>query len=271
MRLSELLSKAPASEEAQVERFLSARLAWGKHKTIEVGKVAINFKCKTCDDVRTFMSGDKLSCLGVGERVVSIDACLKCPVCEAAIEAWFLVVSRDELDGPAPTVRLERYVDNRRGMASRIGVGAGAGDFDDLLERAQLAYEVQLGAGSMVYLRKIFEAITKQVADIAGIPTTGNNGGPKPFRNLLQEVDRQHHIIPPAFSSDGYRLFKELSEVVHGNSSDEMALQKYHPCRSLVIGVIQNVASDHEMKQAIDELGWNISTVNVSSSGVGAP
>src|SRR5436305_8269592 len=101
MRLSELLSKAPANEEAQVERFLSARLPWGKHKTIEVGKVAINFKCKTCDNVRTFMSGDKLSCLGVGDRVVSIDACLKCPVCKATIEAWFLVVSRDELDGQA--------------------------------------------------------------------------------------------------------------------------------------------------------------------------
>ncbi|MEU4676133.1 hypothetical protein [Micromonospora sp. NPDC023737] len=269
MRLSELLSKAPASEEAQVERFLNARLAWGKHKTIEVGKVAINFKCKTCDDVRTFMSGDKLSCLGVGDRVVSIDACLKCPVCGAPVEAWFLVVSRDELDGPAPTVRLERYVDNRRGMASRVGVGAG--DFDNLLERAQLAYEVQLGAGSMVYLRKIFEAITNQVADIAGITTMGNNGRPKPFRHLLREVDEQHHIIPLAFSSDGYKLFSELSEVVHGNSNEEVALQKYHPCRSLVIGIIQNVASDQEMKRAIDALGWNIGRVNVSSSGVMAP
>ncbi|MBU8859230.1 MULTISPECIES: type I restriction-modification system subunit M [unclassified Micromonospora] len=207
--------------------------------------------------------------LGVGDRVVSIDACLKCPVCQAAIEAWFLVVSRDELDGPAPTVRLERYVDNRRGMASRVGVGAG--DFDDLLERAQLAYEVQLGAGSMVYLRKIFEAITNQVADIAGIPTIGNNGGRKPFRNLLREVDAQHHIIPLAFSSDGYKLFSELSEIVHGNSSEEVALQKYHPCRSLVIGIIQNVASDQEMKRAIDALGWNVGRVSVPSSGVMAP
>lgn len=269
MRLSELLSKAPANEEAQVERFLNTRLAWGKHKTIEVGKVAINFKCKPCDNVRTFMSGDKLSCLGVGDRVVSIDACLKCPACEATIEAWFLVVSRDQLDGQAPTVRLERYVDNRRGMASRVGVGAG--DFDDLLERAQLAYEEQLGAGSMVYLRKIFEAITKQVADIAGIPTTGNNGGRKPFRSLLQEVDAQHHIIPTAFSSDGYKLFSELSDVVHGDSNEELALQKYHPCRSLVIGILRNVASDQEMKQAIDALGWNINRLNASSSGAMVP
>ncbi|QYN18857.1 hypothetical protein [Amycolatopsis sp. DSM 110486] len=265
MRLSDLLSKAPANEEAQVERFLNSHLAWGKHKTIEVGKVAINFKCKTCDDVRTFMSGDKLSCLGVGDRVVSIDACLKCPICEATIEAWFLVVSRDGLYEQAPTVRLERYVDNRRGLASRVGVGVG--DFDDLLERAQLAYEEQLGAGAMVYLRKIFEAITKQVADIAGISTTGKNGGRKPFRNLLKEVDEKHHIIPPVFSSDGYKLFEELSDIVHGDSSEEVALQKYHPCRRLVIGIIRNVASDQEMKQAIDALGWNINKLDVPSSG----
>lgn len=269
MRLSELLSRVPAAEEAQVERFLTARLAWGKHKTIEVGRVAINFKCKKCANVRTFMSGDKLSCLGVGDRMVSIDACLKCPACGATVEAWFLVVSRDELDGQAPTVRLERYVDNRRDKASRVGVGAG--DFDDLLERAQLAYEEHLGAGSMVYLRKIFEAITKKVADIAGISTTGSNGGNKPFRHLLQEVDERHHIIPSAFSNNGYELFRELSAVVHGDSSEEVALQKFDPCRRLVVGILQNVASDQEMKQAIDALGWNIVNLNAPSDGAMAP
>ncbi|MGW5645947.1 hypothetical protein ACWEV3_00650 [Saccharopolyspora sp. NPDC003752] len=270
MRLGDLLSKAPAKEEAQVEGFLNGNgLAWGKHKTIDAGQVALNFMCKTCRDVRTFMSGKKLSCLGVGDRVLSIDACLKCPACQATVEAWFLVVSRDELYEQALTVRLERYVDNRRDLASRVGVGSD--DFDDLLERAQLAYEEKLGAGSMVYLRKIFEAITKQVADITGIPTTGNNGGRKPFRNLLQEVDAQHHIIPPAFSSDGYKLFRELSEIVHGDSSEEKALQKYEPCRSLVIGIIQNVASDQEMQQAINALGWTVNSVNLPSSGAMVP
>ncbi|MFI6396215.1 hypothetical protein [Nonomuraea sp. NPDC050540] len=269
MRLGDLLSKAPAREEAQVEGFLNGRgLSWGQHKTIDAGQVFLTFLCKTCGVVRTFASGKKLSCLGVGDRVVSIDACLKCAACGAIVEAWFLVVSRDELHGQAPIVRLERYVDNRRDRASRIGVGAGG--FDDLLERAQLAYEENLGAGAMVYLRKIFEAITKQVADIAGIPTTGNNGGRKPFRNLLQEVDEQHHIIPTAFSSDGYKLFSELSEIVHGDSTEEMALQKYRPCRSLVIGIIRNVASDQEMKRAIKDLGWNVTGLNMPISGEAA-
>lgn len=266
MRLSDLLSRAPANEEAQVEGFLGGRrMGWGQHRSIEVGRVALNFRCKPCADVRTFMSGDKLSCLVVAERIVSIDTCLKCPACGSAVETWFLVVSRDSLYDQAPTVRLERYVENRRGIVRRIG--AGAGEFDDLLERSQLAYEERLGAGSMVYLRKIFEALTKQVADVAGISTTRTNGSRRPFRELLQEVDAQHHIIPLAFSSDGYKLFSELSEVVHGDSSEDVALQKYRPCRSLVIGVIQNVASNQQMRQAIDDLGWNVDGIDSPPNG----
>lgn len=266
MRLSDLLSRAPANEEAQVEGFLGANpMGWGRHKTIEVGRVALNFRCKACSDVRTFMSGDKLSCLVVGDRVVSIDACLKCPSCQAAVEAWFLVVSRDSLYERAPTVRLERYVENRRGLASRLGIGAGG--FDDLLERSQVAYEAQLGAGSMVYLRKIFEVLTYEVAAVAQISVKGRKGGRKPFRDVLEEVDATHHIIPTAFSRDGYKLFSELSNIVHGGTSEDVALEKYQPCRSLVIGVIQNVVRNEEMKQAIDTLGWNIANLQVSASG----
>lgn len=266
MRLSEVLSRAPASEDAQVEGFLgSRRLSWGKHKTIEVGRVALNFKCKPCGDARTFMSDDRLSCLVVGDRVVSIDACLKCPLCGAAIETWFLVVARSSLYDQAPVVRLERYVENRRGVASRLGVGAG--DFDDLLERAQLAYEERLGAGSMVYLRKIFEALTIGVAQVAEMPTSRPNGKRKPFRELLEEVDEAHRIIPPAFAHDGYKLFSELSEVIHGDSTEEVALEKYVPCRSLILGVINNVIGNNEMKKAIDALGWQIDNIDLMAGG----
>jgi hypothetical protein len=257
MRLSEVLSKAPASEDLQVEGFLgSRRVPWGQHRTIEVGKVALNFNCKICGDARTFLSGDKLSCLVVGERVVSIDSCLRCLVCEAAVEAWFLVVSRGSLFERAPVVRLERFVENRRGVASRIGIGAGS--FDDLFERAELAYEQGLGAGAMVYLRKIFEMLTHEVAEVAGVQSNGRKGGRKPYRELLKEVDEQHNIIPNAFSQDGYKLFSELSEVVHGESSEEVALQKFPHCRRLVVGVIKKVAEDSEMKQAVDALGWGL-------------
>lgn len=266
MRLSDLLSKAPANDEAQVEGFLGGRkIGWGQHRTIQVGKVALNFRCKPCADVRTFMSGEKLSCLVAGERVVSIDACLKCPACGAVVEAWFLVVSRDSLHEQAPVVRLERYVENRRGVASRLGLGAGG--FDDLLERAQLAYEEQLGAGSMVYLRKIFEALTMEVAQVADMPTSRPSGKRKPFRELLEEVDAAHHIIPPAFANDGYKLFSELSKVIHGDSTEEVALEKYLPCRSLIVGVINNVVGNNEMKQAIDALGWDIDNLELLTGG----
>lgn len=266
MRLSEVLSKAPATEDLQVEGFLGTRrIPWGQHRSIDVGKVALNFNCKVCGDARTFMSGEKLSCLVVGERVVSIDACLKCPLCGIAVEAWFLVVSRESLYDQAPVVRLERYVENRRGVATRLGIGAGS--FDDLLERAELAYEQGLGAGAMVYLRKIFETLTYEVADIAGIKTTGRRGGSKPFRPLLEEVDKKHNIIPSAFSRDGYKLFTELSGVVHGDSSEEVALEKYPHCRRLVIGVINKVVEDTEMKTAIDALGWDLDNLDLLGDG----
>lgn len=257
MRLSDVLSKAPRSEDLQVEGFLGARrVPWGQHRSIQVGRVALNFNCKNCRDARTFLSGDKLSCLVVGERVVSIDTCLKCSVCEAAVETWFLVVARGSLYERAPEVRLERYVENRRGVASRIGIGIES--FDDLLERAELAYEQGLGAGAMVYLRKIFEMLTHEVADVAGVDLTGRKGGRKPFRDLLREVDAQRKIIPEAFSNDGYKLFSELSEVVHGDSSESTALTKFPHCRRLVVGVIKKVAEDGEMKRAVEELGWDL-------------
>ncbi|MCM0639526.1 hypothetical protein [Cellulomonas wangsupingiae] len=211
----------------------------------------LNFMCSQCADVRSFVSSEKLSCLIVGERQFSIDAYLNCAGCDAAIEAWFLVVSRDGLHAQAPTVRLERYVDNRRGVASRSVTGTR--EFDLLLERAQVAFEAGLGAGAMVYLRQAFELITKQVAHLAGM-TVKERGS---FAQLLKTVDENHHIIPRAFSKDGYRLFSELSVVVHGNSTEAIALQKFRPCEMLVRGVIANVFSDNDMRQAIDQLGWN--------------
>lgn len=260
MRLSDVLSKAPHSAAAQVEGFLGTRrISWGNHRKIRVGKVALNFFCRTCDDVRTFMSGDELSCLITGEHSISIDASLRCPMCVSPIEAWFLVACEDDLYTQAPVVHLERYTENRRDSADRVG--AGTGQFGNLLESAQVAYEDKLGAGSMIYLRKIFESITMQVADIAGIPIMTSKNRRKSFRELLEEVDRQHHIIPARFAGNGYKLFSELSEVIHGESSEYEALRKYMPCQQLILGVVDNVRSDREMAGAIDALGWDVENV----------
>jgi hypothetical protein len=169
MRLSDVLNRAPDRQTTQVENFLGARrVGWGQHKNLDVGRVVHNFYCRGCCDVRTFMSGDKLACLIAGDQLVSIDVTLRCPVCPASVEAWYLIAGNSDLYGQSPTVYLDRYTENRRDAV--MGAEHGGGQFEDLLERAQTAYEQQLGAGSMVYLRGIFEAITKEVATIAGIP-----------------------------------------------------------------------------------------------------
>jgi hypothetical protein len=268
MRLSDVLTKAPDAAPAQVEGFLSdRRLAWGKHKNIRVGKIFHNFNCRHCDDQRTFESRDELSCLGLGDRAVSIDTTLRCTACQASVEAWFLVSSDGDIFGRAPTVRIEKYTENLRDCADRIGTNSG--QFADLLKCAQLAFEAQLGAGSMIYLRKIFEAITLEVAQIQEIPTHEVNGWRRSFRKILKEVDEARHIIPQRFTSNGYQLFSELSGVIHGDSSEEDALLKYKPCRELVVGVVDEVNRDNVFAQAIEELGWNVDNIE-AIAGEGA-
>lgn len=253
MRLSEVLSKAPDTSKAQVEGFLgSRRVGWGQHRSIRVGKIIRNYFCLTCGDLRTFFSTEQLSCLVTGERSVSVDATLRCSACTATAEAWFLVGCDDDLFSQSPSVYLERYTENRRDSAGKTG----AEHVEDLLERAQIAYDDHLGAGAMIYLRKIFESVTAQSAQAVGI-STSKNGRRKSFRALLKEVDADSHIIPSEFSQNGYMLFSELSEVIHGDSDEAEALSKYAPCRRLVLGIVSNIRNNQEMAQAITSLGWS--------------
>ena len=109
----------------------------------------------------------------------------------------------------------------------------------------------------MIYLRKAFEIVTSQAAAAIDIPTKYANGKRKTFRDLLEEVDAQSHIVPAEFSSNGYTLFSELSEVIHGDADELEALTKYEPCRQLVYGIVTNIRNNQEMAAAIDSLGWN--------------
>jgi hypothetical protein len=130
-------------------------------------------------------------------------------------------------------------------------------DFSELLEKAELAYHDGLGAGSIVYLRKILEQVTTQAAEDAKISTRTINGGRKSFKVLLKEVDEHCSIIPKEFSSNGYRLFGELSDVVHGEYDEQLGLQKYKALYRLVIGIIDNVSENKEIMFAKGFLGWN--------------
>lgn len=264
MRLSDFLSKAPQAAPAQVEGFLGGRrCAWGKSKSVRVGRVALNFPCGVCGDFRTFMSGEELSCLITGDKTVSIDATLKCSACDRAyVETWFLVTCDEDLYAQAPVVRLERYTEHRREGAITINER-----LEDLLERARIAHSDGLGAGAMIYLRMIFEEVTAQVAQVGGIPTRRTSGRRVPFRELLEIVNERYQIIPQRFARDGYLLFNELSEVIHGAATEQDALAKYAPCRQLVVGVVENVKRDREITRAIDALGWNVEDGAMTSSG----
>lgn len=257
MRLSDVLSRATDNQIAQVENFLGTRrIGRGHCQTIEVGRVVRNFSCRPCGDFRTFMSGDRLSCLIADETLVSIDVTLKCAACPASVEVWYLVALEGNPYASSLDVWLKKSVENRRDLAG--SAAAGDGGVADLFERARLAYENGLGAGAMVYLRKIFEAVTREVATTGAVSLTKSGGKRKTFRELLTEVDDKFHIVPEKFAAGGYKLFSELSEVIHGGSSEELALMKFEPCRQLVLSVINKVRDDEAIGQAVDALGWGV-------------
>jgi hypothetical protein len=269
MQLSDLLSTAPERAESRVDRFLfgDRPLGWGRTTTIRAGQVALNFRCRTCAGTRTYLSSSRLSCLVVGERLISIDVTLKCSSCTSTVEVWFLVAAEDDFYSSAPLVRVERYTENLRDRADRVQ--SDSGPFADLLTRSQIAFELGLGAGSMIYLRKIFELVTHQVAEIAEVQIHTPKGKRRPFKDVLQEVNEKRNIIPLRFSGSGYKLFGELSDVIHGQSDEEVALAKYGPCRQLVLGVVDQVNKDNEYAMAIEELGWAVDDIGqIASEGL---
>jgi hypothetical protein len=255
MRLNEVLSKPPTLEFKQVEGFLGdKKLAVGKQRKIQIGKVALNYYCDSCTDIRTFCSGEELYCIGVNENLVSVDCVLNCH-CGASVQIWFLVDCDNNICGRVPEVRILK-------RSEKLSTGVlldkeQYGEFSESLEKSQRAHREGLGAGAMVYLRKIFEQITQQTATAAGISALGKKGGKKPFRDFLKEVDEKCAIIPREFSENRYKLFDELSEIVHGRYNEDLALQKYESLHRLVIGILDGVKNNTELMTAIGSLGWN--------------
>jgi hypothetical protein len=168
---------------------------------------------------------------------------------------WFLIEAESDIFSPSPKVRILKR--NER-LSDTVRLSRGQDDgFSELLEKARRAYRDDLGAGAIIYLRKILELITVQVANAEHISTVTPNKKRKSFKILLKEVDEQRSIIPREFSANGYRLFSELSEVIHGEYEEELGLQKYDAFRRLVIGIIENVKKNQELMNAIGALGWD--------------
>lgn len=256
MRLSDVLSKPITEIFVQVEGFLNnRRLGFGKQAKISIGKIALNYFCKKCNDDRTFCSNEELFCLGVNDNIVSIDCAFQCPICESSVQSWFLIESENDIFSQSPRVRILK----RSEKLSKLVLfnSEQYNDFSGLLEKAQRAYHDELGAGSIIYLRQILERITVQVAAAANINTHNIKGRRKSFKDLLKEVDEQRSIIPREFSTNGYRLFSELSQVIHGNYEEDLGLKKYEALRRLVVGIIENINTNQELMIAIGKLGWD--------------
>lgn len=125
----------------------------------------------------TFSTGDKakIACVGVTNRLISIDCVLKCPRCTGTVPVWYLVESRNEIADSAVWVRVLKRTEK---LPNDVLISYGKyGKYTEFLDKADRAFRDGLGAGAIVYLREIMEGVTYQVAQNEGIKLTGKNGG----------------------------------------------------------------------------------------------
>lgn len=182
MRLSDVLSKPIDLEFKQVEGFLDNRkLKEGKSKKLLIGKVALTYFCAKCDSDLSFVSKEDIFGIGVNNKQISVDCVLTCPRCGNQLPVWFLVESANEIHNIYPEVRVlkrtEKFnptVQNAKNIY---------GNFAELLGKAECAYRNELGAGAIIYLRKIYEKITKEAAQAAGIATLNTRKKRKLLKN----------------------------------------------------------------------------------------
>lgn len=229
----------------------------GDFVEIDAGRIALNFYCKKCEDSRTFMSPDRLHALIINENLISIDAFLQCPVCKTEIQVWFLLEVKDMFT-EEPKVKILKRTEKLSKNVSELRENS-FGIYTDLLEKAMRASREGFGAGAIIYLRKVFEQVTSEAAKASNISTTyiNSNGKEKRknFKDLLTEVYTKCAIVPIEFSNNRYKLFGKLSDVVHGEYDEEIALEKFSAFYRLVTGIIENIKSKEEFQSAQQALG----------------
>lgn len=256
MRLGDYLSKEHSAQYEQVEKFVEGRTPpLGQPRKINIGQIACNFYCKKCDDVRTFLSSNNIQMIPITTSLISIDVRLACPVCKESVAVWFLVDVEGDITSLAPMVRLLKR--NVKYTDKVVPAKGKYGKYSESLVKAEIAFREGLGAGAIVYLRKIFESIMYEVAEKNEIDVSDRNGRKLNFKAALDRVCNEIDFIPQEFSADGYRLFKELSNVVHGEFEEEEALTKYPALSRLVLGVLDKQIDREEMGVAKTALGWN--------------
>ncbi|MCL2522409.1 MAG: hypothetical protein FWE36_06080 [Erysipelotrichales bacterium] len=266
MTLSRLLSKPKASDYQQVDTFWfldegyeadseneEDNLIIGQHIILDTETVSLNYHCLECDDMRTFNSDKEQGLRGVvvNQQTISIDCILRCQ-CGTVVHSWFLVEAESDFRNQSPRVRIlhfrEKLSENVKLQSEKYG------EYTILLEKAKMAHKEGLGSGAVIYLRIIFESITKKIAVEKGIQLTKENGDRRSFKQTLVEVNEKHSIIPRAFSKNGYELFSKLSEIIHRDDKEEEALEYFGALETLVTGIIDNVKQTEELKSAFEKI-----------------
>lgn len=268
MRLSDILSKEPTSEFASVDNFVPKNtVKIGSSCKIDVGKIFLNLKCNNCEQVHQFYSDELLYFIPINDEMISIDCRLTCQYCgKVSIPVWFLV----QVEGmsftrnhnsvgfmPNAKVRLLhkhfKYSSDAEPEPLKYEK-----EYSDLLIKADQAYSDGLGAGALVYLRKLYEKITIDVAINNGVNYLGKNGKKLNFKEILERVDKQCSIIPAEFAADGYKLFGELSNIVHDSLiSEETGIKKYTSLRRLIVGILDNIRNKNEINAAVNDLSFS--------------
>ena len=255
MRLAEVLSKPPTINFVQVDGFLTGKKCKAGQKiTLDIGTIALNFYCTDIESTRTFYSAGRIICTCADIALIIVDCVLTCNG-QPNLQAWFSIECRENITDIAPWVRIRSKVINAPSQVKEAQNGYG--QYADLLENADRAHQLGLGAGAIVYLRKILETVTIQTAKVADIPLYTSKNKRRIFKDLLKDVDQKCAIIPKEFSANGYKLFQELSETVHGNSDEGQAISNYPALRRLVIGILDNIQNSSELQDCITALGWS--------------
>lgn len=244
MRLSDILSTKPIAEFKTIDGFLSGKsLGRGKVKKIDIGNIQMDFFCKKCNKMQSFCLYNPIKpcavhCIGINEKLISIDCVLTCLFCESSISAWFLVESENEIHSLTPKVRIIKYSDKLSDSVSYRPTSK----YIELFDAADRAYREGLGAGAIIYLRKIYETIVGEIVRKHNI----NNG--LNFKEKLKEANQKAHIIPQGLDDRKYELFQELSNIIHGELNEDKALREYPHLKELVSSIVENIQTNDKLK-----------------------
>lgn len=241
---------------------------------LDIGRINLPFYSSKCQDTISFKSNQLLHCLIISDKMISIDCNLtcdnrnerspRCQSCNCNVQSWFLIEANNIFSN-SPNVKLLK---TSHKLSKDLKLHIEVGDkYKEWFSKADIAYKERLGAGSIIYLRSIFEKITLEVGTEINDMIRNRQGdiidiNRLTFRDLLKKVDEVYPIIPAIYSENGYELFEQLSEIAHGNSDEQTALDKFESLRRLVKSVVDNVnlkkqeiVNNIEITNALNKIG----------------